>query len=417
MAERKSGPVKPPVIDLKARPPEARVEPETGDTTAEPSRPAPPPRPPARLAMPWSAIAIAAVAGALLGTGLTYGLVNLLPLPDRRPVPVDPAPRLEALDAAIGAALGRIGTIEDQARRTQVSLDATIAQLDTGLAELHTAMAGLPAPASTDLAPLETRLASLATQLAALEDRVAAIGAGASNADAASMAETLAEIDDGLAALRSRLDGQDAHLAEVDAAIAALRGEVAAARATLSAQTSSIGSVPLAPAVKLPLLVSGLESALANGRAYAGELAALTALLPDLTVPDALRAAGAGGLPRPDVVATRFAALVPDILAGRSAVASGDLGQDALEWLKGVLALRPSGEIEGTTPEAIVSRLEPAVARGDFVAAAELLAGLPQPMQAAAGDVGMQIRALGEAQMFIAGLRATALAPLAEAGQ
>jgi len=410
MAERKSGPVKPPVIDLKARPQEAKAEPETSDATPEPSRPAPPPRPPARLAMPWSAIAIAAVAGALLGTGLTYGLVTFLPLPDHRPVPVDPAPRLAALDAALAEALGRIGTIEEQARRTQVSLDATIVQLDGGLAGLREAIAALPAPASTDLAPLET-------QLAALEDRVAAIGAGASNADAASMAETLAGIDTGLTELRSRLDGQDARLADVDAAIVALRAEIATARATLSAQNSSVGGVPLGPAVKLPLLVSGLESALANGRTYAGELAALTALLPDLTVPDSVRAAGADGLPRPDVVAARFAALVPDILAGRSAVASGDLGQDALEWLKGVLALRPSGEIEGSTPEAIVSRLEPAVARGDFVAAAALLAGLPQPMQAAAGEVGTQIRALGEAQTFITGLRATALAPLAEAGQ
>jgi hypothetical protein len=410
MAERKPGPVKPPVIDLKARPQEGKAETETGETAAEPARPTPPPRPSARLAMPWSAIAIAAAAGALLGTGLTYGLVNLVPMPDRRPLPLDPAPRLEALETALAETSGRIGSGEEQARRTQVSLDATIAQLDAGLTELRAAIAALPAPAATDLAPLEA-------QLAALEDRVAAIGAGASNADAASMAETLSGIETERTQVQARLDQHDGRLGGLDTALVALRDELAAARAEFSVQSSPVGSVPLGPAVKLPLLVSGLESALANGRAYAGELDALSALLPDLAVPEAVRTAAATGLPRPDAVAARFTALVPEILGGRAAVASGDLGQDALEWLKGVLALRPTGEIEGTTPEAVISRLEPAVARGDFIAAAALLDGLPQPMQAASGEVGGQIRSLGAAQTFIADLRATALAPLAEAGQ
>ena len=95
MAERKSGPVKPPVIDLKAREAEkpAAVTTARGkaaeaaedaaaeaipEAIEEPVRPAPPPppRPQARLAMPWSAISIATVAGGLLGAGLVYGLGN-----------------------------------------------------------------------------------------------------------------------------------------------------------------------------------------------------------------------------------------------------------------------------------------------------------------------------------------------------
>ncbi len=79
MAERKSGPVKPPVIELTAREADKpaaattaggkaaeaaeAAAAETPAAAEEPVRPTPPPRPQARLAMPWSAISIAAVAG------------------------------------------------------------------------------------------------------------------------------------------------------------------------------------------------------------------------------------------------------------------------------------------------------------------------------------------------------------------
>ncbi len=73
------------------------------------------------------------------------------------------------------------------------------------------------------------------------------------------------------------------------------------------------------------------------------------------------------------------------------------------------MALRPAEEIAGDTPEAVVSRLEGAVKRHDFASAATLLAQLPQPMQAAAGELGAAIAAHAAADTFLAGLRAQAL--------
>jgi hypothetical protein len=163
--------------------------------------------------------------------------------------------------------------------------------------------------------------------------------------------------------------------------------------------------------VRLPLLVSAFESALGNGRPFTTELAAVTALLPDLDVPAAVAAAASTGLPRPDAVAEAVHATIPAMLAGRSAEGTGDLGADALEWVKGLLAVRPAGEIEGDTPEAIVSRLEAAADRRDFVAAANLLAALPPAMQSAAGPLAGQIEALSAADQFITSLRVRALGP------
>ena len=425
MAERKSGPVKPPVIELTAREADkpaaaspasgkasdAAKEPaaEAAPAAEEPVRPAPPPRPQARLAMPWSAISIAAVAGALLGAGLVYGLGNWLPLPNQRPVIADPAVRLDATDSSLNEIETRLSAIEEQSKRTQVSLDATIAQLDGGLTEVRQAIAAVPAAAApVDLAPLET-------QLKGLEDRVTAIGAGASSADAAALAQTISSIEAGIAELRTQLTALDQRVAATDSAVSGLKGDVSATQTAISTQNQTLDGADIGPAVRLPLMVSGLETAIANGRPFAAELTGLKTLLPDLSVPGPVEAAAAEGLPRPDAVVAQFTAAVPSVLAGRAAVSTGDMGEDALEWMKGLLALRPVGEVAGDTPEAIVSRLEAAVGRHDFKAASELLAQLPPAMQAGAGTAGADIAKLAAAEDFVTALRGRALAPTAEA--
>src|SRR5690606_5109233 len=115
------------------------------------------------------------------------------------------------------------------------------------------------------------------------------------------------------------------------------------------------------------------------------------------------------GLVRPDALVARFETALPDIIAGRIGESTGDWAQDAVEWAKALLALRPAEEMEGSTPEAIVSRLEAAMKRRDFVAAAALLAQLPAPMRQAAGEVGTEIAAHAQASEFVAALRAQAL--------
>lgn len=368
--------------------------------------------------MPWSAISIATVAGALLGAGLVYGLGNWLPLPNQRPVIADPATRLDATDsslneietrlAALEAQSPRLAAVEEQGKRTQVSLDATIAQLDGGLNEVRQAIAAVPSAAAVDLTPLQT-------QIKGLEDRVTAIGAGASSADATALAQTISEIEAGIAELRTQLTALDQRVAATDSTVSGLKGDVSATQSAISTQSQTLSGADIGPAVRLPLLVSGLETAIANGRPFAAELAGLKALLPDLAVPGPVEAAAAEGLPRPDAVVAQFTAAVPNVLAGRAAVSSGDMGEDALEWMKGLLALRPAGEVAGDAPDAIVSRLEAAVGRHDFKAAAELLAQLPPAMQAGAGASGGDITKLAAAEGLVTELRGRALAPTAEA--
>jgi len=479
MAERKSGPVKPPVIDLKARdasrtdakparnrsaprqarPPrpdqdapapavdpavtakpsdaspadagaaerQARTSPEA-EAQASPREPLERPRPEAdqprpasrteplmpprraKLAMPWSAISLAALGGALLGTALTYALVGLLPLPASAPPIADPSDRLAALEASVEDLGGRLTPLEaagGDLRSTDASLRSALAAQDGSITQIGQRLDSVAAVAeqTVDLTPLTS-------QLAALEDRVSAMGAGASSADAAALAESLTGIEAELAELRDASVGGRSRRTASCRSTTLERRPGKPAHALSRPRPRPWPAPASAPWSTLPLLVSGLESAFSAGRPFSTELDALQALLPELDVPPSVAGAADDGLPRADRVIARFETVVPAILAGRAATSTGDLGQDALEWAKALLALRPTGELEGNTPDAIVSRLEAAVAREDFVAASDLLSSLPAPMRSAAGEVGDQIGSLAAATRFIAALRAQALAPV-----
>ena len=52
-----------------------------------------------------------------------------------------------------------------------------------------------------------------------------------------------------------------------------------AARSAIAAQTQQLGGADIGPAVKLPLVVSGLETAFSAGRPYSAELGSLRVAL------------------------------------------------------------------------------------------------------------------------------------------
>ncbi len=392
MAERAAGPVKPPVIDLTARNPRPDAEPRPAAAT---------PRPRFTLeGANWLLLGAAAAAGAVLGTLLTYIVATALPLPSR-PQALPPE-----VTAAIAKSAGRLDALESglgdlkaSTTKTQVSLDATITQLDSDMTSLTKAIADAraaipPAAAPVDLSPLETEIKTLKAEMDAIE-------AGASGTDANAIGQSLSSLEAGVASLTTRLSG-------VDTTLGVLRTDLDAARKALNDHISAALPNEVGPALKLPLILSGLESAFGNGRPYADELAALGRVLPDFAVPAELKAAAAAGLMRPDALLQKFEATLPDILAARGS-GNGDWVENATDWVKGLLALRPAEEEAGDSPEAIASRLEGAMTRRDYAAATALLAQLPAPMQQAAAPVSGDIAAHAEADRLVTDLRARAL--------
>jgi hypothetical protein len=398
MADRSTGPVKPPVIDLTARNANARPE----ERPAAPETPPPGTRAQSRAegSPNWTLLGSVAIGGAVLGTILTYLVANALPLPTRGPDIPDLQPELTAQGDRLDALSGSVTALQESTTRTQVSLDATIAQLDAGLSELRQSIAdtqaAIPEPATpVDLEPIETQLRTLKAQ-------VDAIAAGASGADAGAIAESIASLETRISSLTTRLNG-------VDSTVASLRTDLDAARQSLSQHIDSALPNEVGPALKLPLILSGLEGAFASGKPFQAELDSLQIVLPDFVVPSTLAASAPTGLIRPDALYARFETALPEILGARD-TSGQDWTQNAIDWAKSLLALRPAEEMEGDSPEAIVSRLEGAMERRDYAGALALIDALPQAMRDEAALVSADIRVHAEADKLVADLRARALA-------
>ncbi|MCR6671185.1 COG4223 family protein [Devosia ginsengisoli] len=391
--ESKTGPVKPPVLDLKAR------ETGAGKPEAKPeSKPAPAKEPPPRAKPADTAPASggfafgAAVAGGVLGLVAAYGLAWL------GLWPTTPAPT-PAADPRLAQFATAIPELETVTQTTQSELAA----LNQRIGALESAEPAAPATASAapvDLGNIEGDIAALTARI----DRLANAPVPAADTGAVETLRT------DLAALTARLDEVAARLGTAEAGLRTLDTTMSAATATLAEQPGDIGAV-----LQLPLILSGLETAFDTGRPYANELGALRAALPAATVPSAIANNAETGLPRPDIIASRFATVLPAMLAGRPADPNAQWQDGALDWFRSAIALRPTGEIEGDTPDAVMSRLEGAIARRDFIAAETLLASLPAPMLAAGEDLPSLVAGQAEATRFLDNLRVSALS--GEAGQ
>lgn len=393
--ESKTGPVKPPVLDLTAREagtgkPETKVEskpetkPEAKPTPATETIARPKPAEPVQSG--GSALG-AALTGGVLGLAAAYGLAwfGLWPTTPATAPAADP--RLAQFATAIPE-------LETVTQTTQSELAALNQRIGTLESAEPAAPATTAEAAPVDLGAVEGDIAALNARL----DTLAATPAPAADTGAVDA------LRNDLVALGTRLDEVAARLGTAEAGLRTVETTVTETTATLAAQPGDIGAV-----LQLPLILSGFETAFATGRPYAIELGALRAAVPHAAIPTAIANKAEAGLTRPDIIASRFATVLPAMLAGRPADPEAQWQDGALDWFRSAIALRPTGEIEGDTPEAVMSRLDSAVARRDFVTAEALLAELPAPMLAAGEDVPALIAEQAEATRFLDALRASAL--------
>ena len=407
--ENKSGAVKPPVLDLTAREstpgdrgptkpeqkPESKLEQKPAGIIPPGAKPTSKPAPPAAKTEAGFPIG-ATIAGGVLGLAAAYGLA----LGGLWPTQPAPAPAADPRIQQFATAIPELETVTQTTQSELAAVNQRIAALENtppaapAPAEPPANAAALtaaePAP-PVDLSPIEAEIAALQSRVDALPtETIPPLDVEALNGD--------------IADLGTRLDELAARLGTAEAGLRTLDTTVSQTSAALAQQPSDIGAV-----LQLPLVLSGLETAFANGRPFETELASLRAASPKTQPPLSVANAAATGLPRPDLIQQRFAEVLPAIIAGRPADPNAQWQDGALDWFASAIALRPTGELEGDTPQAITSRLESAIARRDFGAAKTLFDDLPAAMRAAAGDVPTMVAAQADAAAFLADVRTQAL--------
>jgi hypothetical protein len=336
--------------------PAAAPDPETlQGVDAEPAPPRPEPRPERRsLAVP---IGLAAVIGALVGGAVAYGGARFLqPQADGAQAVAPLAARLDALE------------------RRLAGLDPALKALDERVAAAEAAAkqaAGAPATAAPDLGPLQQRLDALESAVKQLP--APAEGSG-SAAEMTALADAQRQQAGELAAMREKL--------------------VAVTAAEAHAETQAAAPATLAVA-------EALGRALAAGRPYQSELAALGRLGQPADALAPLQAFAKDGAPTSATLANEFSRLADGFAAPTEPAAGQSLTERLLASAAHLVRIRPVGAPAGDDVAAVSARIEAALRRGDFAAIPADAAKLPADAARQAAPVLDKARARHEANLAL----------------
>jgi hypothetical protein len=242
---------------------------------------------------------------------------------------------------------------------------------------------------ANDLAQLQTRLATLESQplpdfsplmdtLATLNGRVAALETGP-----AERAEDTATITAAIAQLQSELTALQAS-GPVPANITALAAEAEARLKEAEDQANRLKAeaeaLNFAAAQRIAL--AALRAAVESGAPFGPELAALG---PD--VPPLLSQAAETGVPSLAALQDSFAEAARAALEAALRADMGDSWTDrAMSFFRTQTGARSLTPREGSDPDAILSRAEAALAKGDLVTTLAELDSLPEVARAAIAD-------------------------------
>lgn len=281
--------------------------------------------------------------------------------------------------AALNAQAARIEAMaQDIASLRQVPAPVDSARFDAELARLRDEITAIPAPAAPDLGGIESRLADLDGRLNAVEKRPVAGGAASSTAIDALGRE--------LEALRTQVAQTASGGGEDAARIAAAATEAEARIKAASDEAAKLKSEAeaIARQARVDSSLRLVQAALESGTPFGAALEDLAAA--GVEIPAELQQ-DAGGIATLDELRVTY----PD--AARQALSVAvrpDAGASTLDrlgaFLRGQTGARSLSPREGSDPDAILSRAEAALNRGDLASTLAELRGLPVEVQAPMTD-------------------------------
>lgn len=266
-----------------------------------------------------------------------------------------------------------------------------VESLRSEFAQLRDQVAALPAtgaPAGDDVAvvDLKTALDELAARVETAEASAKAVQSAVSTSDVSlkTLADSQARASETLAMLSSDIQTL-ANTGETN--VGKLREQLDTLSQRLAAVEATMGDATAREVAARALSVSALKSAVDSGRPFETELAAVKAGLPEGTDLAALEAHAKTGVAPVSVLIAEFPDVARQMFAAFSAPdRSGDILDSLIAGAKSIVAVRGPGDESGTGPEAVLRRMENAVARGDLAASLEAYKDLPEVAQTVGAD-------------------------------
>ncbi|MDH7809087.1 MULTISPECIES: COG4223 family protein [unclassified Rhizobium] len=251
---------------------------------------------------------------------------------------------------------------------------------------------------SDEIAALRIELGSLRQQLAnvpaaggdtsALEQRIAALeGAKGEAPQVDALSEKITALESALTSERSAQASATAELTrrltDAETKINEPRDDIEVARAIASA---------------------ALKAAIDRGGPFLTELDTLSKVIPDDPAIASLQSFAATGVPSRSELMQKF----PDVAnAMLSAINRPDPNQGIMERLTesalSLVKVRPVGNIEGETPDAMIARMENKLRNGDLQGAALEWNGLPEAAKTASADYKKSLDARIEVENLVGG--------------
>lgn len=347
--------VEPAPVDVAPAEPEAQtIAPDSGSET-EPSSAQ---EPSANTTPPT----VSPSTSALIASGIFGGLVALTLAGSMQYAGVIPGigPQKEASAPAIDNA--ELETLKADVARLAAAPAAQAAdpELVERIAALEAKTTETSATPSVDpsvIEELRTQLAGAEQSITALRDQIA------SNAQA--------------------LDQSQARLTEAERKIEEPRSDVEMARA---------------------IALAGLKTAIDRGGPFLSELDALKSVSPEDPAIAPLSRMASAGLPSRSDLSRDFSQISNDILTAINQPEAGEGWTGRLiASAQSLVKVRPVGNVEGETPEAIVARVENKLQNGDLKGASLEWETLPEAGKTASADFGQSLKNRIEAEDLVAG--------------
>ena len=342
--------------------------------------------------------AISEVSGRLTDFEARLAALEQAPTPEPAPEPVEAVGAVEAPD--LGPLREDLAQATEAAEARATALEERIAALESRPAE---APAGAEAPlgslAATDVPPTEPTPAPPAAppiDPEALRDEVTAALDPRLTETEAGLADTrsnLAEVQTALDQIQARLataESASATAAEQARAAQEATAEVEA-RATTAETQARIGSA-----------LAALNAALDAGEPLDAPLADLQAA--GAEVPEPLARTATEGVPTLAALQDAFPEAARAALAAARDEGLLSDGNGVLGFLRGQLSVRSVTPREGDDPDAVLSRAESALSRGDLASTLSQVESLPEPVRLPMADWISQARTRVEAEAALADL-------------